>query len=916
MKTKNFLFSVFVSMMMLFIMNACVFADGEVAEISGTQYPTLEEAIAHVQTGETIKLISNVDLGENAGIVIDGGKTFTLDLNGKNISAGNSTLTIQNTNVTITGKGTIKEKDPYYGAIVLKGSSESVADYTKVVIEKDVKLSGYAPIFIGNNTINTPYGIVADVYGTLESQKDTAGTEGSGIYVNGLLKDKQNCPIINIYSPAKISADEGEGIYAAGYAKWNITGGMITGKTAIYQKSGSITISGNPTIEATGAKVDYKHDGNGCDATGDAIVVESCNYSGNTPEIAINGGYFISANNKSIGSYATDECTPVTGFVSGGYFNDYDSTLVASDKAYVSSDKDEYLYRVVDKYKLLGDAKTSAIYSLKLSSDDGNVKELFENLFKCNEDTLNQIAFDTLNDPSIVPTKVGVESSIQNYNGTQSGKIEYNPDEGDKVEIEIEITMNVDVKTFTEENVIVEITPKYSFNAYVIKSDGTRSKKGVTIILQETLKITKPLEMWLPLPENFASVGDTVYIAHKDYVYEAKVESGAQAGSLVAHFTNPDGFSEFTITKDNSAVASIYDSKTKNTTYYTTLNQAIKEIKNNERISILQNCEETITINKVISFEVSVADGVEFTGEIKADTSLNLSVTEENGIKTYKFTTKEDKPEDKPSTSTSSTRKTTYTIKFDTNGGNKIKNERVKLNKKVTRPEDPTKDGYTFAGWFKNEELTREYNFDSKVTKSFTLYAKWEEVEEEYQNPFTDVKSSEWFYDAIKFANQNKIFNGITKTTFEPNTAMTRGMFVTVLYRMAGEPEVTGESKFIDVVKGSYYEKAVIWAEENGIVNGISDTEFAPNSKITREQMSAIMLRFAEYKEYDVSVGEDTNILSYEDFEQVSEYAIPSMQWAVGTGLMKGKTDSTLNPTQVTTRAEVATLLQRFVQNN
>ena len=113
-----------------------------------------------------------------------------------------------------------------------------------------------------------------------------------------------------------------------------------------------------------------------------------------------------------------------------------------------------------------------------------------------------------------------------------------------------------------------------------------------------------------------------------------------------------------------------------------------------------------------------------------------------------------------------------------------------------------------------------------------------------------------------------------------------------------------------------YYANAVNWAQQNGIVNGVTENAFAPDDNITREQIAAIMFRYAKYKGYDVSVGESTNILSYTDAESISEYAIASMQYAVGSGLMKGKSDSTINPKDVATRAEIAAILQRFLEAN
>ena len=155
----------------------------------------------------------------------------------------------------------------------------------------------------------------------------------------------------------------------------------------------------------------------------------------------------------------------------------------------------------------------------------------------------------------------------------------------------------------------------------------------------------------------------------------------------------------------------------------------------------------------------------------------------------------------------------------------------------------------------------------------------------------------------MKYAVQNELFSGTTATTFEPNTPITRGMVVTVLFRAESDPAVNKSVPFADVKADSYYANAVIWAEQNGIVTGTSETTFAPNDNITREQLAAIMLRFAD-------------ILSFDDFADISEYAIPAMQYAAGAGLINGKSKSTLNPKDGATRAEAAAILQRFLTGN
>ena len=180
--------------------------------------------------------------------------------------------------------------------------------------------------------------------------------------------------------------------------------------------------------------------------------------------------------------------------------------------------------------------------------------------------------------------------------------------------------------------------------------------------------------------------------------------------------------------------------------------------------------------------------------------------------------------------------------------------------------------------------------------------------------PFVDVTASDWFYGDVEYVWANGLMKGVDNTHFGPNGALTRGMIVTVLYRMENEPAVRTEGTFSDVALADWFGPAVEWAAENGIVNGYDNGKFGPNDNITREQLAAILYRYAKYKGYDVSVGEDTNILSYADAESVSEYAIPALQWACGEGLINGA-DGKLMPTSSATRAQVAAIIHRFLEN-
>ncbi len=291
-------------------------------------------------------------------------------------------------------------------------------------------------------------------------------------------------------------------------------------------------------------------------------------------------------------------------------------------------------------------------------------------------------------------------------------------------------------------------------------------------------------------------------------------------------------------------------------------------------------------------------------------------------VKTYTFTVNVEKSQSTGGFVGGGGGVSRYTVKFETNGGTEIANKTVTRNSKLTEPTAPTKDGYTFEGWYTDEELTEKYDFNKAVTKGFTLYAKWIVGDDANigpsgeENPFTDVRKDHWFYGDVMYAVENGLFNGTTASTFAPNGIITRAMLVTVLYRADGEPQVAGKATFDDIDENAYYAKAVVWGQQNGIINGYSETEFAPNQNITREQIAAIMHRYAQYKGYDVSVGENTNILSYDDFADISEYAIASMQYACGSGILRGKTTSTLNPKDNATRAECAAILHRFIEAN
>lgn len=197
---------------------------------------------------------------------------------------------------------------------------------------------------------------------------------------------------------------------------------------------------------------------------------------------------------------------------------------------------------------------------------------------------------------------------------------------------------------------------------------------------------------------------------------------------------------------------------------------------------------------------------------------------------------------------------------------------------------------------------------DVTVTGTFAL----EEEEEEPWPPFpfTDVPETMWYYDSVYYVYAHGLMNGTAATLFSPGNPTTRGMLVTILYRMEGNPQGAGWGPFTDVTPGAYYAQPIAWAAWNGIVNGITSTTFAPDRNVTREQMAAILYRYTAWKEWDVS--QQGNLFQFTDWQKVQTYARTPLAWAVASGLIQGKENQRLDPGGPATRAEVATILQRF----
>ena len=257
---------------------------------------------------------------------------------------------------------------------------------------------------------------------------------------------------------------------------------------------------------------------------------------------------------------------------------------------------------------------------------------------------------------------------------------------------------------------------------------------------------------------------------------------------------------------------------------------------------------------------------------------------------------------------------TYYTLHFETNGGSAITDMREENNTRISLTKYvPTRHGYTFIGWYSDHNLTNQVS-EVSLTKNMTVYAGWraDENPDIVVNPFTDVSEKDWFYNDAMFVYKNGLMLGTSKTLFSPHGTVTRGMMATILWRMEGSLAPKGENSFTDVEAGRWYADAITWTTENGIFAGYSKDKFGPDDPITREQLTAIFYRYADYKGYKLTVTE--NLDKFEDADKITDYAKMVMQWAVGNGLIKGKSENLLDPQGTATRAEISAMLHRFIE--
>lgn len=829
-----------------------------VAEVTDKYFTTFPAAVAAAQTNQTVKLLKSV---ADSGVQFPGGnaaRTLTIDLNG-------NTYTVMDPAVGSTGTETNAFQ-------LLKGNTVTFKNGT-------VKVGGNAMILFQNYCNLTLEDVTVDCRDSKVCQYALSNNFGS-------LTLKGNT---NVYAKS-------------GYVAFDLWYGL----SSTYYEGVNVTFDNDFTGTVSG-KIEY----------GATTAGSSQDGWKNKTKLAINSpnGHFditfVDSNPND--NLALKDANIV---ITGGYFTSDPSAYVAEGKATLTG-TDGYRFMVgnkeitdvvpttttpkTDVSNTIPDNQKESVKNAAASVKDNGELAAAANTVAKGITTTAAEGQQLLNNASITATAENTKIYVQTYLDIKADNVEVGTN-GKITSITLDITPMSRVVASTADNaegIVLDETTSTSKNAVILPG----SEKELTNI--QTMVIS------FELPENFVSPVDgsypSVYVQHKGHEYTATVTKDTN-DKLIAIFTNPDGFSPFTISTESTAVATIGDNK------YTTLQAAIDAVQNNETITLLKDTNENVTISKAIKFTLAGKDYLN--GSITAGSRYSMTTSETSGKTEYTFTYVGG------GSSSSISTPTTYDVNVNaaTNGAVAADKKTASKGTTVTVTASPSK-GYVVDAVKVVDKDGKDVAVTGKDGKYvFTMPASAVTVTGSFKAetpapvalPFTDVKSGNWFYDAVKYAYAQGLMTGTSATTFAPNGTMNRAMIVTVLYRLEKSPAVTGASKFTDVPAGQWYSDAVAWAAANKIVNGYDETTFGPMNAVTREQMAAILFRYEQVKGLE-NVTLEENLNRFPDQNKISAYAIPALQWAVGQKIINGNADGTLDPTGTATRAQVAQIFTNLL---
>lgn len=880
------------------------------ARIGDTYYASLANAVADATDGQTITLLKNTALTSAVSIE----KNVTLDLGGKKLSRDGGML------LDIYGDVTIRN-----GTIAMTNTTESGADIwvnqtAKLTVEKSA-------------TISAPSNSFAIAYWkdctTAEVTFRGKITGGNGITVNGLITGTTTANKLTV-DGATINVG-GHGIYQAGNATTALNNSAITGATGTEVRAGNLTVT-NSTITGNGT---FKCKANDNGTTTDGVGIAIAQHTTKLPiNVTISGGTIS-------GTYAVYESNPQTNdddsiakvklSITDGNFNGSTAAVYSKDvKNFISGG---LFSRTIDNsYCATGltvisntDGATMAAYPYTV----GTIKANDENKIDAVTTTgTNAVNTDTIQEASkanatTVANQVKLEDSIAdkvaitetdkqrgltalvNENKVNVDATTGKLTDGTTITIIKEIFLDVSVTEFNLQNndpsIIMDITPMYSLIATTNKDNRTDSNS--VKLETKPISVTDATKVSVILPTAFAN--QKVYITHKNDIYIATADENGKI-----EFTT-NGFSPFTFSLSNSDVVAEVNGNA-----YKTLQEAADAAKDGEKINIVKNDKLDLNFTDTKSIKVT------------NKTSDTITVTF-NGVNkdvakgaTEAFTYTRPSSGGPGSSGGSISAPTTYAVNVNaaTNGAVAADKKTASKGTTVTVTASPSK-GYVVDAVKVVDKDGKDVAVTEKDGKYvFTMPASAVTVTGSFKAetpapvalPFTDVKSGNWFYDAVKYAYAQGLMTGTSATTFAPNGTMNRAMIVTVLYRLEKSPAVTGASKFTDVPAGQWYSDAVAWAAANKIVNGYDETTFGPMNAVTREQMAAILFRYEQVKGLE-NVTLEENLNRFPDQNKISAYAIPALQWAVGQKIINGNADGTLDPTGTATRAQVAQIFTNLL---
>ena len=882
---------------------------------AGANYNTIATAVAVVKNGGAVTLLK--DTAEDVVIPATAtvnkkevGKILTIDLAGHKLTNVNShtifnkgTLTINGNNGTVDNvtNGTAAVYNDVTGKVTINGGS-----YTRSAeASKDENNSGGNSWYVIHN-----YGIMNINKGTFKFSDTNVGAFSSLIH-NGWYDGSKNTAQKN----AVMTINDGDFTQGTGgkitvknddYGELEIKGGVFTQP----QKNYYCILSYNIAKISGGTINGYVGNAYGnetCDK-GDLTISDNAVVNGGVQSATAAGNdssdkknlIKITDNAKVAGAITSADVKYVS--VSGGYFttdpSKYLATSTDADKKYIAK-------AVTGDYKFhveLADKNDLQVVPVAGATAAPSKDELTNNKDIPSDQVDNIVtAAKAVSAPEISKAAQEVAANISDNSNTL-GK-QYQDAAKDEVpnqeKIEVRTYLDVEPKAYNKSAYTLDITPKYDVVVVGTKNGAAAEK----VVASDTLKVTNATNVSIQLPADFVENTDTLYVQHKGHEYDAAVT--ANNGVYTANFTNPHGFSPFTISKTSQTVATIGTDK------YTSFADAVSEVPANGTIEITGGTSPyTGTANKTFTVKNSTS----------ADITVNGQPIEPTKSYTFKYTHSSG-----GSSGGSSSGKTTYKVTTSAvnNGGVNASPSSAEKGATITITLSPDK-GYKLdkltvtdgsgktVSTVKKSDTVYTFTMPASAVKVGVSYVKATETPS--KTKFNDVSANDWFASAVDYVTGKGMMNGTADNTFSPKANTTRGMVVTVLYRLENQPS-TSAASFTDVASGAYYANAVAWANANGIVSGYGSGKFGPNDKVTREQLAAILYRYAQYKKYDVSVGEDTNILSYDDAQSISSYAIPAIQWACGAGVVTGKSGSKLDPKGNATRAEVAAMLMRFCEN-